>query len=100
MESTWFTGHTGNESLENLSDIESTLLQGGWYRANLIPGKLTLLNIDSLPFNRKNDQSTDEESEAQLNWLEEQLKNAGPDEKFFTMMHIYETAGWWDTAFA
>ena len=40
-----------------------------------------------------------DEQDAQLAWIEEQLQKAAPEEKFFTMMHIYETAGWWSGAF-
>ena len=37
---------------------------------------------------------------AQLDWLEDQLKKSAADEKFITMMHIYETAGYWQGAYA
>ena len=33
----------------------------------------------------------------QLDWFEDQLVNAGSDEKFLIMQHIYETAAWWSS---
>ena len=41
-------GLDGNKKLDNLAEIEETMIEGGWYRANLIPDKLTLLVFNSL----------------------------------------------------
>jgi hypothetical protein len=54
MIDTWFTKHTGNKNLNNLADIKATMHQGGWYRANLVPSKLTLLSFNSLQMNANN----------------------------------------------
>jgi len=90
----WFSQHPGNQGL-NLAEIKSTTAQGGWYRAELIPGELTVLCFNSLQFNKKNQEVSVEEKQDQLAWLEAQLSQAGPSEKFFLLMHIYATAGWW-----
>ena len=47
----WFMWHDGNQKLDNLEEIKETMLDGGWYRANLIPEKLTLLVFNSLEYN-------------------------------------------------
>mmetsp|Transcript_911 Transcript_911/g.1402 ORF Transcript_911/g.1402 Transcript_911/m.1402 type:complete len:108 (+) Transcript_911:513-836(+) len=99
MDEVWFTDHTGNQKLDNLDEISESIGEGGYYRVNLIPGKLTLLSIDSLPFNSDNYQKSEDVCDAMLNWLEAQLSGAGPDEKFLTMMHIYETAGYWEEVY-
>ena len=33
----WFMWHDGNKKMDNLKEIQETMLDGGWYRANLIP---------------------------------------------------------------
>lgn len=52
----WFTQHKGNVGFfdqETLSNIKDTMKSGGWYRADLIADKLTLLAFNSLQFNLK-----------------------------------------------
>ena len=95
MYETWFTNHTGNARLDNLEDIRNTFLQGGWYRANLIPNKLTLLSFNSLQMNSENEQNKILEEIAELDWLEAQLTNADFGEKFILQMHIYDTTSFW-----
>ena len=72
------------------------MLQGGWYRANLIPGKLTLLSFNSLQMNSLNLQVDTSEENAELDWLEAQLIKAVSGEKFIVPMHIYENASIWE----
>ena len=36
---------------------------------------------------------------AQLDWLSDKLSKAELDEKFIIMMHIFETADWWDEVY-
>ena len=69
--------HTGNQKLNNLSDISQTLNEGGWYRANLIPDKLTFLAFNSLQLNDLNTHKSVVEKLLELEWLREQLSNAG-----------------------
>ena len=64
LDDVWFYEHTGNQQLDNLDEIQETLDEGGWYRANLIPGKLTLLSFDSLSLNKNNEQQDDDEIDA------------------------------------
>ena len=97
MYDTWFFQHSANSQLDNLTNIGFTMLEGGWYRADLIPGKLTLLSFNSLQMNSSSvvrDLTGEEDTE--LDWLEAQLVNAAPGEKFLVQMHIYETAGLWN----
>ena len=59
FDSAWFLNHSGTKekfSNEDLKNIKSSIKSGGWYRADLVPGKLSLLAIDSLPFNTQNKQ--------------------------------------------
>ena len=95
MYETWFTNHSGNLRLDNLEDIRQTMLQGGWYRSNLIPGKLTFLSFNSLQMNYENEQIETIEENAELNWLEAQLVQAVSGENFIVQMYIYETASLW-----
>ena len=101
MYKNWFEGHDANKKLDNLMDIKETMHEGGWYRANLVPDKLTLLVFNSLHLNAKQEKGTRNEFwiTRELEWLEEQLSNANPTEKFLLEMHIYETADWWYAAF-
>ena len=61
----------------------------------MIPDKLTLLAFNSLQFNDLNTHKSIHEKLNELEWLKEQLNNAGENEKFIIEMHIYETADWW-----
>lgn len=65
--------------------MAETLAEGGWYRADLIPEHLTLLSFNSLQFNASSETITEEmalEKVKELRWLESQLENAKPTEKF------------------
>lgn len=56
----WFADLTGNLDFfdsETGEDIMDTFYEGGWYRASLIPDKLTLLSFNSLQFNAKSVQA-------------------------------------------
>ena len=98
----WFEDHEGNAVFDNLADIKDTINQGGWYRANLVPGELTFLSFNSLVTNEQYEESgsqkADSAAQTEIDWFETQLKQAGPEEKFIIEMHIYETAGWWKKA--
>jgi predicted phosphodiesterase len=63
----WFTDHPANSRLTNLVDIKTTMQEGGWYRASLVPDKLTLLSFNSLQYGDRNKQGEDG---AELDWLE------------------------------
>ena len=91
----WFENHPGNVDLLDLASMETTMMQGGWYRADLVPDKLSLLTFNSLQFNYKQEPNVTSEKHAELDWLEHQLRTASQSHKFLIMMHIYETAGWW-----
>ena len=84
MYKSWFEGHDANQKLDNLTEIKETMHEGGWYRANLVPDKLTLLVFNSLHLNAKQEKGTRNEFwiTRELEWLEEQLSNANPTEKF------------------
>jgi len=47
------------------------MLEGGWYRANLVPDRLTLLVFNSLQFNDKSQKNGKIWLDTELEWLEE-----------------------------
>ena len=93
----WFEEHSANYlNLTNLGEIEQTMKAGGWYRAELIPGHLTLISFNSLQFNEASevDDQVGYQCDMELDWMERTLEDAREGEKFLLMVHIYETAGW------
>ena len=54
MFSKWFTQHSANRALDNLSEINETFMKGGYYKASIVPDKLTLLSFNSLQLNERN----------------------------------------------
>lgn len=52
----WFELLPANKRLSNLSEIKSTILKGGYYRVD-IDSTLSVLAINTLYFNKKNDES-------------------------------------------
>lgn len=65
----WFNLLPFNSGLKNLSEIKNTMMNGGYYRVD-IDSKLTILAINTLYFNTKND-ATNQGTEAQdqLDWI-------------------------------
>ena len=52
----WFLNHPFNSQLPNIGDIKNTFMNGGYYRVD-IDSQLSVLAVNSLYFNKKNDPS-------------------------------------------
>lgn len=64
MFSNWFTTHSANSDLDNLSEINETFMKGGYYKASIVPDKLTLLSFNSLQLNAQNLKEDSDEIDA------------------------------------
>lgn len=88
----WFAKHPRNSQLPNLDQIRTTFLNGGYYRVDLSP-KVSFLGLNTLMFNRKNNNSLDgNQVQDQLAWIEMQFYTAEPDRQFILSNHIYPGA--------
>ena len=52
----WFVKHQVNNQLDNLADIHSTFMNGGYYRVDLSEN-VTFLGLNTLMYNRRNEPS-------------------------------------------
>eukprot|EP00347_Sterkiella_histriomuscorum_P022332 403330854 len=90
----WFNQISGNKnklSVEQLADIKGTFLKGGYYRVD-VDDKLSVLALNTLNFNKKNDESQQgTDAPDQMNWFKSQLANGG-NRKFLITNHIYPGA--------
>jgi len=82
----WFTDVPANSELEGLDDIESTFLQGGYYRYDFSE-ELAFLSINSVILNTLNAADLDEGA-TMLSWMETQFSSS-PSTKFVLFMHIF-----------
>lgn len=71
----WFNQLPGNAGLTNLSEIKSTLMAGGYYRADITP-KVTLLSINSMYMDAEDPSEHNGEANLMANWLPYQLQLA------------------------
>lgn len=84
----WFEDNP--KKLPNIENIEKTFKSGGYYRTDL-NDNLSVLGLNTLIFNKKNDESyqTPGAGKEQMDWIEKQLKESSDDRKFILTCHIY-----------
>lgn len=69
----WFTMHSHNSRLKELDEIKKTLMYAGYYRVD-VDSKLSILALNTVYFNKKNDVFYQgNEIADQLAWMREQL---------------------------
>ncbi|CDW83200.1 UNKNOWN [Stylonychia lemnae] len=86
---TYFLNHTRNNQIKELSEIQNTFLDGGYYRVDLSE-KISMLMINTLMYNKNNDPANQgDQLEDQFAWLEKQFMTAEHDRKFIISNHIY-----------
>ena len=93
----WFKAHPTNRKLPGLSTVEQSFKYGGYYRVD-IDAKLSILAVNTLYMNKKND-FTNQGSEAQdlIDWLKANLAGAKTSgRKFIITNHIYPGAKYSD----
>ena len=88
----WFNQLPGNANLPNRSEINSTLLAAGYYRADITP-HVTLLSINSMYVDAEATETHDGEADIISNWFPYQLQLARAEgRKVLIMDHVYAGA--------
>lgn len=65
----WFGGSTFNSRLPEIEEVKRTLLSGGYFRVD-IDENLSVLSVNTLYLNSKNDNSTQgNEAQEILSWI-------------------------------
>jgi len=87
----FFTNHTANKNLPEMSEIEETYNQGGYYRVE-IADHLHVLSVNSLCYNATDGTYDVDLKTAQLEWLTDAFTSSDSSDKFILLYHIYETS--------
>lgn len=87
----FFGSQPFNKRLPELREVKRTLMSGGYFRVD-VDSKLSILSVNTLYLNKKNDATAQAGTEAQeiLDWMRQQLASAG--RKFIITNHIYAGA--------
>ena len=88
---TWFQDHIPNSQLKNLAEIQSTFIEGGFYRVDF-SDELSIFAMNTVYFSKKNDETNDPGAAMdQIEWLKAQLANIKsnePNRKAIITYHI------------
>jgi hypothetical protein len=84
----WWNTMGANKKYENKEKVRETLMKGGYFRYDHSK-YVSFLAINSLYWSVKNAKYESKVSHEQLDWLEEQLRDAEHDKKFIINMHVF-----------
>eukprot|EP00347_Sterkiella_histriomuscorum_P018186 403346462 len=85
----YFKKQPKNTQIQNLGDIQTTLMNGGYYRVDLSEN-ISFLGLNTMMFSIKNQPENQACQQAdQFQWLERQFIDAEPGRKFILSNHIY-----------
>ncbi|CDW74027.1 UNKNOWN [Stylonychia lemnae] len=87
----WMQTQSYNSNLKNFGTIKSTMLKGGYYRAD-IDSTLSVMAVNTLYFNEKNDISQQgNDAQDHITWIRDQFTQ-NPQRRFIVTNHIYPGA--------
>jgi len=84
----WWNEIGANPEYSKKDEVKETFMKGGFYRYDH-SDKISFLALNSLYWSEKNEKFSSSISHSQLDWLEEQLRDAEDSRQFIINMHIF-----------